>query len=59
MTALELKLATATQIFRARKGWLPVHQRVDLLRKLAALIGRGKAIRATATAAITPSPRIR
>ena len=36
--ALELKLATATQVFRDRKGWLPVHQRVDVLRRLAALM---------------------
>jgi acyl-CoA reductase-like NAD-dependent aldehyde dehydrogenase len=32
--ALELKLATATQAFRDRNGWLPVHQRVDVLRRV-------------------------
>jgi acyl-CoA reductase-like NAD-dependent aldehyde dehydrogenase len=36
--ALEVKLATATQVFRDRKGWLQVHQRVDVLGRLAALI---------------------
>ena len=36
--ALEAKLATATQVFRDRRGWLPVHARVDVLRKLAQLI---------------------
>ena len=38
--ALEQKLAAATKIFRDRKGWLPVHQRVDVLRKLADLIDK-------------------
>ena len=36
--ALEAKLAAATQVFRDRKGWLPVHERVDVLRRLAALM---------------------
>ena len=36
--ALEQKLAAATKVFRDRKGWLPVHQRVEVLRKLAQLV---------------------
>ena len=37
-TALEAKLTAATRVFRDRKGWPPVHQRVDVLRRLAALM---------------------
>jgi acyl-CoA reductase-like NAD-dependent aldehyde dehydrogenase len=36
--ALEAKLASATKVFGDRKGWLPVHQRVDVLRRLAGLM---------------------
>ena len=36
--ALEAKLATATRVFRDRNGWLPVHERVGVLRRLAALM---------------------
>jgi acyl-CoA reductase-like NAD-dependent aldehyde dehydrogenase len=36
--ALESKLATAAKVFRDRKGWLPVHARVVVLRRLAALM---------------------
>jgi acyl-CoA reductase-like NAD-dependent aldehyde dehydrogenase len=35
---LEAKLASATRAFRDRKGWLPVYERVDVLRRLAALM---------------------
>lgn len=35
---LELKLAAATNVFRDRKGWPKVHERVDVLRQLAALM---------------------
>ena len=38
--ALEKKLTAAINVFRDRKGWLPVHQRVDVLRKLAELIDK-------------------
>jgi acyl-CoA reductase-like NAD-dependent aldehyde dehydrogenase len=36
--ALEEKLAAAFRAFRDRKGWLPVHQRIDILRRLATLM---------------------
>ncbi len=36
--ALEMKLAAATRVFRDRKGWLQIHERVDVLRRLAALM---------------------
>lgn len=36
--ALEAKLATASRIFGDRTAWLPVHARVDVLRRLAALM---------------------
>jgi acyl-CoA reductase-like NAD-dependent aldehyde dehydrogenase len=35
---LETKLAAATRVFRDRKGWLKVHERVDVLRRLAGLM---------------------
>ena len=36
--ALEMKLASATQVFSDRKGWLQIYERVDVLRRLAALM---------------------
>jgi acyl-CoA reductase-like NAD-dependent aldehyde dehydrogenase len=36
--ALEAKLAAATRAFRDRSGWLKTHQRIDVLRRLAALM---------------------
>lgn len=36
--ALESKLASATRVFRDRKAWLPVHERVKILRRLATLM---------------------
>jgi acyl-CoA reductase-like NAD-dependent aldehyde dehydrogenase len=36
--ALEHKLVTATQLFADRNAWLPVHQRMDILRRLAVLM---------------------
>jgi acyl-CoA reductase-like NAD-dependent aldehyde dehydrogenase len=36
--ALETKLASARQVFGDRTGWLQVHERVDVLRRLAALM---------------------
>src|ERR1700730_11621423 len=35
--ALEMKLASATQVFSDRKGSLQIYERVDVLRRLAAL----------------------
>lgn len=35
---LESKLVSATRVFRDRKGWLQAHERVDVLRRLAALM---------------------
>ena len=35
---LESKLASATRVFHDRKGWQRVHERVDVLRRLAALM---------------------
>lgn len=36
--ALERKLQAAERVFRDRDGWLPPHQRIAILRRLAALI---------------------
>lgn len=36
--ALERKLAAAERVFKNRDGWLPPHQRIAILRKLAALM---------------------
>jgi acyl-CoA reductase-like NAD-dependent aldehyde dehydrogenase len=36
--ALELKLTAATSIFADRAGWLKPHQRIEILRRLAALL---------------------
>jgi acyl-CoA reductase-like NAD-dependent aldehyde dehydrogenase len=35
---LESKLVSATRVFRDRMGWLKAHERVDVLRRLAALM---------------------
>ena len=37
--ALERKLQAAERAFRDRDGWLKPHQRIAILRKLAALMG--------------------
>ncbi|MET0279546.1 MAG: aldehyde dehydrogenase, partial [Steroidobacteraceae bacterium] len=36
--ALEHKLAAAERVFKNRDGWLPPHQRIAILRRLAALM---------------------
>lgn len=37
-SALEGKLESATRVFRDRNGWLPIHERVGVLRRLAGLM---------------------
>jgi acyl-CoA reductase-like NAD-dependent aldehyde dehydrogenase len=36
--ALQVKLTSAARVFRDRSGWLKTHERVDVLRRLAALM---------------------